>query len=93
MPHRFLWHRAEVARRTAAGAVAVSAARVSDIVVHAAALADRIEALPLPRDLVQRRERVERVARLRTAVAAGEASLRQQTVDDERADAGSDSAS
>lgn len=93
MPHRFLWHRAAVARRTLDGTVAVSAARISDIVVHASTLADRIEALPAPGDLVQRRERVQRVARLRSAVAAGEASLQRQGVDRDLADASSDGAS
>lgn len=81
MPHRFLRHRAVIAVDTAQRTVEASATQVQRIVVHAGALADRLEALPQPCDLQQRHQRRDRVDRLRAAVSAGEAALQLRPVD------------
>lgn len=78
MGGRFVERRLARAGEQAEIAVALSAERVSAIVSTAATLADRLEALPVHDDLDLRRDRQQRVKRLRWAVAAGEESLRRQ---------------
>lgn len=75
---RFVERRLARASEQADLAVALSARRVSAIVSSAATLADRLEDMPVHDDLDLRRDRQQRVQRLRWAVAAGEESLRRQ---------------
>ncbi len=49
--------------------------RTAAVVLHAHALAERMAALPVPRDPTARHAREERVRRLRAAVEAGRAVL------------------
>ncbi|HVM28974.1 MAG TPA: hypothetical protein VM433_15055 [Mycobacteriales bacterium] len=62
----------------AAGDVEVGVQRTAVVVLHAHALAERLTALPPPDDAAARRDRAERLSRLRGAVAAGQESLRRQ---------------
>jgi hypothetical protein len=82
VPYRFLRHRAAEAREQAAATVAVSVRQITTLIAHAGTLADRMESLPLPPDLELRRERQERVRRLRGAVTAGQNALRLRQAGD-----------
>lgn len=93
MRDRFLGRRVTNAVEKASATVAVSAQQITALVAHAAALADRVEALPPPADADGCRAREERVRRLREAVTAGQRALRRAPGRERHQETGSSSAS
>ena len=72
---RFLRRSSAAAREQACLEVEVSVSRLAKLVLHASALADRMEAIPAS-DLDSVRRRRERVRVLRGAAEAGERAIR-----------------
>jgi hypothetical protein len=78
LPAPFLRHRSELAREASVRALEVAVQQTANLVLNAAALADRMEERPA-RDLEEARRRRASVALLRDAARAGQEAIAHAT--------------